>query len=40
MIPHARLVELAGLGHDCCGEAEFIRAVERFLDDLGDEAAA
>jgi pimeloyl-ACP methyl ester carboxylesterase len=39
-IPHARLVELAGLGHDCCGEAEFIRAVERFLDDLGDEAAA
>ncbi|MGW4928516.1 alpha/beta fold hydrolase [Agromyces sp. NPDC004153] len=39
-IPNARLVELAGLGHDCCGEAEFIRAVERFLDDLGDEAAA
>ena len=39
-IPHARLVELAGLGHDCCGEAEFIRALERFLDELGAQQAA
>jgi pimeloyl-ACP methyl ester carboxylesterase len=38
-IPHARLVELAGLGHDCCGEVEFIAAIERFLDELGGEDA-
>ena len=38
-IPHARLVELAGLGHDCCGEAEFIGAIERFLVELGGGAA-